>query len=92
MNLHSSDWCCSTILPRVKIWNNYDSRRKPHWLISKESASIAEMPEMRVQSQGQEDPLEEEMVLHSNILAWEIPWTEQPGGLQSKGWQRLGYD
>ena len=42
---------------------------------------------MSVQSQGQEDPLEEEMVLHSNILAWEILWTEQPGGLQSKGWQ-----
>ena len=36
--------------------------------------------------------LGEEMVLHSNILAWEILWTEQPGGLQSKGWQRLGYD
>ena len=35
----------------------------------------------------QEDPLEEEMATHSIILAWEIPWTEKPGGLQSMGWQ-----
>ena len=37
-------------------------------------------------------PLEEEMVTHSNILAWEIPWTEEPGGLQSVGSQRFGHD
>ena len=41
------------------------------------------MQEMQVQSLGREDPLEEEMATHSNILAWEIPWTEEPGGLQS---------
>ena len=40
--------------------------------------------EMRVQSLGQEDPLEEEMATQSSILAWRIPWTEEPGGLQSK--------
>ena len=39
-----------------------------------------------------EDPLEKEMATHSNILAWEIPWTEEPGGLQSTGLQRVGYD
>ena len=39
---------------------------------------------------GQEDPLEEGMVTHSNILVWRIPWTEEPGGLQSKGLQRVG--
>ena len=39
-----------------------------------------------------EDPLEEEMANHSSILAWEIPWTEEPGGLQSIGSQRVGYD
>ena len=38
-----------------------------------------------VQSLGQEDPLEEEMATHSSILAWKIPWTEEPGGLQSMG-------
>ena len=41
---------------------------------------------------GQEDPLEKEMVTHSNILAWRIPWTEKPGGLQSRGSQRVGHD
>ena len=41
---------------------------------------------------GQEDPLEEEMATHSSILAWEIPWTEEPGGLQSMGSQRVGRD
>ena len=40
---------------------------------------------MQVQSLGQEDPLEEQMTTHSGILAWEIPWTEEPGGLQSMG-------
>ena len=39
--------------------------------------------EMQVQALGQEDPLEEEMAAHSRILAWEIPWTEEPGGSQS---------
>ena len=39
-----------------------------------------------------EDPMEEEMETHSSILAWEIPWTEAPGGLQSMGLQRVGHD
>ena len=43
------------------------------------------MQEMRIQSLGQEDPLEEEMATRSSILAWEIPWTEKPGGLQVHG-------
>ena len=45
------------------------------------------MPETRVQSLGGEDPLEKEMVTHSSILAWRIPWTEKPGRLQSTGLQ-----
>ena len=45
--------------------------------------------ETRVSSLGQEDPLEEEMAIHSSILAWRIPWTEKPGGLQSTGLQRV---
>ena len=45
--------------------------------------------EMRVHSLGQEDPLEEDIVIHSSILAWRIPWTEEPGGLQSIGLQRV---
>ena len=50
------------------------------------------MQEMQVQSLSQEDPLEEEMATHSSILAWETPWTEEPGGLQSIGSQRVGYN
>ena len=46
------------------------------------------MQETEVQSLGQEDPLEEEMATHSSIFAWEIPWTEEPGRLQSMGSQK----
>ena len=45
-----------------------------------------------VQSLVQEDPLEKEMAAHSRILAWEIPWTEEPGWLQPRGLQRVGHD
>ena len=48
--------------------------------------------ETQVQSLGQEDPLEVEMVIHSNILTWKIPWTEEPGGLQTIRYQRVRYD
>ena len=47
------------------------------------------MQETQVQFLGQEDPLEKEMATHSSILAWEIPWTEEPGALQSMGLQRV---
>ena len=47
---------------------------------------------MQVQSLGQDDPLEEKMATHSSILAWEIPWAEEPGGLQFMGSQRIGHD
>ena len=50
------------------------------------------MWETWVRSLGQEDPLEKEMATHSSILAWRIPWMEEPGGLQSTGSQRVGYD
>ena len=50
------------------------------------------MQEIWVRSLGQEVPLEEEMATHSSILAWGIPWTEEPGGLQSMGSQRVGHD
>ena len=50
------------------------------------------MQETWVLSLGQEDPLEKEMAIHSNILAWKIPWAEEPGGLQFTGLQRVGHD
>ena len=48
---------------------------------------MQESQETRVRSLGWEDHLEEEMATHSSVLAWRIPWTEEPGGLQSMGWQ-----
>ena len=48
--------------------------------------------ETQVQSLGQEDPLEKEMATHSSILVWRIPWTEEPGRLQSMGSQRVGHN
>ena len=50
------------------------------------------MRETRLQSLGREDPLEKEMATHSSTLAWNIPWTEKPGRLQSMGSQRVGHD
>ena len=51
--------------------------------------TMQETQETRFRSLGQEDPLEKEMETHSSILTWEIPWTEEPGGLQSMGLQRV---
>ena len=48
--------------------------------------------EMQARSLGQEDPLEKEMATHSSTLAWKIPWTEEPGRLQSMGSKRVGHD
>ena len=49
------------------------------------------MQETQVRSLGWEDPLEQERATHSSILAWRIPWTEEPGRLQSMGLQRVGH-
>ena len=53
---------------------------------------MQETQETWVQLLGLEDPLEEEIATHPSILAWKIPWTEEPGRLQSMGSQRVGYD
>ena len=60
----------------------------PRWLSSKAST----MQETQFWSLDPEDPLEEEMATHSSIPPWKIPWTEEPGGLQSLGSQRFGHD
>ena len=62
----------------------------PRWLSGKRIC--LPMQESRVQSLGWEDPLQEEMATHSNFLALEILWTEEPDGLQSMGWQRIRHD
>ena len=64
-------------------------KRFPLWLNGKVAAS---MQETCAWSLGQEDPLEMGMVTHSGVLAWRIPWTEEPGGLLSMGLQRVPHD
>ena len=65
----------------------------PRWLSgSRVYLPMQKMQEMPVLSLGQENPLEEEMATHSSILAWRIPWTEEHGGLQSVGSQRVRHD
>ena len=54
--------------------------------------NLPAMQEIRVQSLGLEDPLEGELAAHSSILAWGIPWTEEPGGLQSIGLQKVRHN
>ena len=58
----------------------------------KNPPAMQETQEMQVQFLGWEDPLEEEMTAHSNILAWKIPWTEEPDRLESQGSQRVGHN
>ena len=61
-------------------------------LVAQRLKRLPPMWETWVRSLGWEDPLEKEMVTHSSILAWRIPWTKEPGGLQSIGSQRVGHD
>ena len=61
-------------------------------LVAQRLKRLPAMRETRVQSLGQEDPLEKEMATHSSILAWRIPWMEEPGRLQSTGSQRVGHN
>ena len=61
-------------------------------LVAQMVTNLPAIQETQVQSLGQEDPLEKGMATHSSILAWRTPWTEEPGGLQSIGSQRVGHD
>ena len=63
-----------------------------HSLVVQMVKNLPAMWETWVRSLGQEDPLEKEMATHSSTLAWRIPWTEEPGGLQSMGSQRVRQD
>ena len=63
-----------------------------HSLLSQLVRNLPAMQETWVQSLGQEDPLEEGMATHSSVLAWRIPWTEEPGRLLSMGSQRVRHD
>ena len=58
----------------------------------KNPPAMQELQETRVQSLGQEDPLEKDIATHSSVLAWRIPWMGKPDRLQSRGSQRVGHD
>ena len=61
-------------------------------LVAQTVKRLSMMRETRVRSLGWEDPLEKEMAIHSSTIAWKIPWTKEPGRLQSMGSQRVGHD
>ena len=61
-------------------------------IVAQRLKHLPPMRETRARSLGQEDPLEKDMVTHSSILAWRIPWMEEPGRLWSTGLQRVGHD
>ena len=61
-------------------------------LVAQTVKHLSTMPETQVRSLGWEDPLQKEMAIHSSTISWKIPWTEEPGRLQSMGSQRVGHD
>ena len=75
--------CRALIVSVIFIWAS---------LVAQMVKNLPAMQEPGVQSPGQEDSLEKEMATHSSILAWRMPWTEEPGELQSMGLQRDGHD
>ena len=88
---HIISWCFSFvickmggILPTAKGLCKDSMKVKRVSLVAQMVKNLPAMQETQVQSLGQEDTLEKGMATHSSILAWEIPWTEEPGGLQSK--------
>ena len=67
-------------------------KQQQQQLLAQMVKCLPAMRETQVQSLDREDPLEKEMATHSSTLAWKIPWTEEPGRLQSMGSQRVGHD
>ena len=88
------------MFPQIKLFsysqsNHKDKAYTQETMTSLVAQTVKRLPTMWetwVQSLGWEDLLEKEMAIHSSILAWKIPWKEEPGGLQSMGLQRVGYD
>ena len=82
----------SAAYPVFTLTKNNMYYRSRASLVAQRLKRLPAMQGTWVQSLGQEDPLEKELATHSSILAWRIPWTEEPGGLQSTGLQRVGHD
>ena len=88
---------CNTMLHIFRFYTYIHTHTHTHThkgasLVAQMVNNPPAMQEAWVQSLGQEDPLEKGMTTHSSILAWRIPWTEEPGGLQSTGSQRVGHN
>ena len=84
-----ADQSTNSILSYILIGNTHPfvagHRQKKASLVAQTIKNLPAMQETQVRFLGWEDPLEKEMAIHSSILTWEIPWTEEPGGLQSMG-------
>ena len=79
-------------VPESHLINDYQPLDQHLSLVGHVVKRLPAMRETQVRSLGWEDPLEKEMATHSSTLAWKIPWTEEPGRLQSMGSQRVGHD
>ena len=75
-------------LQSFPVWGSYPM----NWIFTSGGPSIGATQETRIWSLAREDPLKKEMAAHFSILVWRIPWTEEPGGLQSIGSQRVGHN
>ena len=78
--------------PKKKSRIGEDYREDKTSLVAQMVKRLSTMRETRVRSLGREDPLEKEMAIHSSTIAWKIPWTEEPGRLQSMGSQRVRHN
>ena len=89
--VHSHTWVC---LCGDELFSSNKDQAGCSWalLVAQMVKNLPAMQQIQVQSLGWEDPLEKGMTNHSSILAWRISWTEEPGGLQSMGLQRVGQD
>ena len=80
------------VQPPFIVENRWGLQTKCTSLVAQMVKRLPTMWETRVQSLSGEDPLEKEMATHSSTLAWKIPWTEEPGRIQSMGLQRVGHN
>ena len=88
----SQDWGNSQKVCPIFTSSDFIGQKHKASLVAQTVKNLPTMPDTWAWSLGQEDPLEKEMASHSSILAWEIPWTEEPGKLQSMESQRVGHN
>ena len=84
--------CCAQLLSHVRLIVTSWTTAQQASLVAQMVKNLPAMQETQVQSLGWEDPLEKGMAIHSSILAWRIPWTEEASRLQFIGLQRVGHD